>query len=292
MSIPPGPSQATSARRSRTEQRRRRSVLTAGLAIVVVAGVVVAVVSRGSSPAGHPPAHDANGASTSDPRGHPRTASAHTPAATAAAAAIESGLLPWQLAQPTSRAVAVAAPGGGKVVALGGLTSALSSSASVVSVGVPGGTSAPAGSLVTATHDAAGTVVGSRVLLFGGGAATTVGAVQSLPLGPLVSGGASVAASVAGQLPQPRSDAAAVTIGGTAYVIGGYDGTRADPEVLATTDGAQVPRRRRAAGAGALPGRGRARPGHLRLRRRAGRRRGRARSTRSSGSTPLRDGSR
>ena len=248
-------------------QRRRRSVLIAGLAIVVVAGVVVAVVSRGSSPAGHPPAHDANGASTSDPRGHPRTASAHTPAATAAAAAVESGLLPWQLAQATSRAVAVAAPGEGKVVALGGLTSALASSASVVSVGVPGGTSAPAGSLATATHDAAGTVVGSRVLLFGGGAATTVGAVQSLPLGPLVSGGASVAASVAGQLPQPRSDAAAVTIGGSAYVDRRVRRDPRRPRGARHDRRLQVPRRRRTAGAGALPGRCRARPGHLRLRR-------------------------
>jgi outer membrane protein assembly factor BamB len=49
--------------------------------------------------------------------------------------------------------------------------------------------------------------------------------------------GTSATATVVGQLPQPRSDAAAVTVGGTAYVIGGYDGTRADPEVLATVNG-------------------------------------------------------
>jgi hypothetical protein len=43
--------------------------------------------------------------------------------------------------------------------------------------------------------------------------------------------------SVVGSLPAPRSDASAVTIGRTAYVVGGYDGTRGDPAVLATTDG-------------------------------------------------------
>src|SRR5205085_5358404 len=42
---------------------------------------------------------------------------------------------------------------------------------------------------------------------------------------------------ITGTLPAARSDAAAVTIGGTAYLVGGYTGTRADAEVLATTDG-------------------------------------------------------
>ena len=46
-----------------------------------------------------------------------------------------------------------------------------------------------------------------------------------------------VSGTVIGQLPQPRSDAGAVTIGRTAYVVGGYDGTTADPQVLSTTDG-------------------------------------------------------
>ena len=40
-----------------------------------------------------------------------------------------------------------------------------------------------------------------------------------------------------GSLPAPRSDAAAVTIGGTAYAVGGYDGSKPDASVLATTDG-------------------------------------------------------
>ena len=40
-----------------------------------------------------------------------------------------------------------------------------------------------------------------------------------------------------GSLPRPRADADAVTLGGTAYVVGGYDGPALDPAVLATSNG-------------------------------------------------------
>ena len=39
-----------------------------------------------------------------------------------------------------------------------------------------------------------------------------------------------------GSLPTPRSDAQAVTIGGTAYLVGGYHGNKPDASVLATAD--------------------------------------------------------
>ena len=38
-------------------------------------------------------------------------------------------------------------------------------------------------------------------------------------------------------MPAPRSDAVAVTIGPTTYIVGGYDGTHPDAPVLATTNG-------------------------------------------------------
>ncbi|MBO0813732.1 MAG: hypothetical protein J2P30_01045, partial [Actinobacteria bacterium] len=40
-----------------------------------------------------------------------------------------------------------------------------------------------------------------------------------------------------GQLPGPRSDLSSVTLGGTAYLVGGYDGTTDDAAVLATGNG-------------------------------------------------------
>ena len=74
-------------------------------------------------------------------------------------------------------------------------------------------------------------------LLVAGGlmaSGASANAVYAVP-GPGVTRPAT--ATSAGSLPAPRSDAAAVTIGSTTYLVGGYDGTRPDVPVLATTDG-------------------------------------------------------
>ena len=123
---------------------------------------------------------------------------------------------------------------GGSVSVLGGLTTGNATTASVVNLAVPAGTPTAAGALANPTHDAAGTILGGRVLVFGGGVLSSFSTVQAYPL---TAAGASATGVVVGQLPQARSDAAAVTIGRTAYVVGGYDGTVADPQVLSTTDG-------------------------------------------------------
>ncbi len=103
-----------------------------------------------------------------------------------------------------------------------------------MNLAVPAGTATSGGALADPTHDAAAALVGGRALVFGGGVLTTISTVQAYPL---PTAGSSATAVVVGQLPQPRSDADAVTIGRTAYIVGGYDGTRADPQVLATTNG-------------------------------------------------------
>ena len=80
-------------------------------------------------------------------------------------------------------------------------------------------------------------MIGGRALVFGGGSSATVATVQAFTL-PGPRGGAPAAtATTAGSMPAPRSDAAAVTIGRTTYLVGGYDGTRPDAPVLATTNG-------------------------------------------------------
>lgn len=71
------------------------------------------------------------------------------------------------------------------------------------------------------------------MLVFGGGSPVTVGTAEGFS-------GAGTA-RVTGSLPAPRSDAAAVSIGGVAYVAGGYDGSKPDAAVLATTDGRTAP---------------------------------------------------
>ena len=72
---------------------------------------------------------------------------------------------------------------------------------------------------------------------FGGGSPATVATVQAAPAPGVPGSPAVVAAAVTGSLPQPRSDSAAVTLNGTTYVVGGYDGSNPDPAVLATTNG-------------------------------------------------------
>jgi outer membrane protein assembly factor BamB len=148
--------------------------------------------------------------------------------------AAEAGLMPWHLGVPVSREVAVAAPGN-RLIVMGGLTAGGASVNGIYAFRTGTGKAQYLGALRTPGHDAAGAVVGGKALIFGGGSAAGTAAVQALAL-PGRRGGAPAAAAV-GSLPAPRSDAAAVTIGRTAYLAGGYDGSRPDAAVLATTNG-------------------------------------------------------
>jgi YVTN family beta-propeller protein len=102
---------------------------------------------------------------------------------------------------------------------LGGLTAADISRADIRIV-TPTGDRA-AGLLPTAVHDTAAVRIGNDVYLFGGG---TNSGTQSddIVRVPLNGRGASVIA----HLPAPSSDQAAAAVDGTAYIVGGYTGTR------------------------------------------------------------------
>jgi outer membrane protein assembly factor BamB len=139
-------------------------------------------------------------------------------------AAVEA---PWLLPAPVSRATAVV--DGAGVVVMGGIDANQSSSRSVYRLDPAVGLPTQTGRLALPTHDAAGASIGGRPFIFGGGAQTVVDAVQSVPAtGP---------ASTTAHLPQRRADLAAIKIGKTVYLVGGYDGTTATRDVLATTDG-------------------------------------------------------
>ncbi|HEY6275893.1 MAG TPA: PQQ-binding-like beta-propeller repeat protein [Streptosporangiaceae bacterium] len=145
--------------------------------------------------------------------------------------AAEAGLLPWRLAAPVSREVAVTGPRN-RLVVLGGLTAGGVSVTGIYAIGTRTGSARQIGVLRAPLHDAAAAVIGGRAVVFGGGSSASVAGVQAFPL----TGGGGTAAST-GSLPAPRSDSAAVTIGGTSYVVGGYTGSRPDAPVLATTNG-------------------------------------------------------
>ncbi len=190
--------------------RRRRTLAVASL--IVVAGLAYAL--RPGSP---------------DHRATRRTASSPSPGTTARSPIVQlvAASAGWQLGAPVSRTVAFA-DGSGFTIA-GGLDSGQNTVANVVHVDSKTGATTPAGSLTVPTHDAAGGQIGAQRLLFGGGAQSVSDVVQALR-----SGAPSI---VVGHLPQPRADLAAVTIGATVYLVGGYDGTNATRDVLATSDG-------------------------------------------------------
>jgi hypothetical protein len=135
----------------------------------------------------------------------------------------------WHLGSPLSRAVGFS--DGTRLLVAGGLDGGQNTVSTVLLIDPNTGATTSAGSLTVPTHDAAGGVLGSRRFVFGGGAQHVSDVVQSLqPNGP---------STVVGHLPQPRADLAAVTIGATVYLVGGYDGTNATRDVLATSDGVQ-----------------------------------------------------
>ncbi|MHB1552837.1 MAG: Kelch repeat-containing protein [Acidimicrobiales bacterium] len=146
-----------------------------------------------------------------------------------------SSIAPWHLPSALSRAGAAALPGG-RVLLLGGLFASGGSSADVGVLDLETGALTSVATLASPTHDAGSAVLGGRAFLFGGGQAYPVATVEAvtLPGGSSASGGAGI---VTGQLPQPRADDEAVTVAGTAYVVGGYDGATGDTAVLATQNG-------------------------------------------------------
>lgn len=132
----------------------------------------------------------------------------------------------WRLPAAVSRPVVV--PAGSRFLILGGLASGDVSTSRIVQVDPATGVAQLAGRLAVAVHDSAGAYLGGRAVVFGGGSYSTVARVQAWTSGT---------AGEVGSLPTARSDLSAVTLGATAYIAGGFDGTAMTPDVLATTDG-------------------------------------------------------
>jgi outer membrane protein assembly factor BamB len=196
-------------RRVSARVRRRRTFAVAILTVLTI--IALALTTSGS------PHHRAKTRATSV--AHPVRARPSTRITAVAA--------PWLLPAPVSRAIAIV--DGAGVLVMGGVDANQSSSTGVYRLDPAVGSLSQTGTLALATHDAAGASISGRPFLFGGGAATVVDAVQSVSsTGP---------ASTPAHLPQRRADLAAIKIGSTVYLVGGYDGTTATQDVLATTDG-------------------------------------------------------
>jgi outer membrane protein assembly factor BamB len=203
---------------------RRRLTVLAAFTVVVVAGYLLVRAATGSSPA-------KPGAGS---RGHPAAAGSPSPSPTGPQALLLSPA-GWELPGPLSRAVAL--PEGSHLRLFGGLAPNSATSAAITEIDPATGVAAPVGTLAAPVHDAAGAVLGSKDLVFGGGAAAVVAAVQAFGAGGTGAATATAVPEQGGTLPTPRADLAVAVTGNEAVVAGGYDGKAWSPEVLATTDG-------------------------------------------------------
>jgi outer membrane protein assembly factor BamB len=115
------------------------------------------------------------------------------------------------------------------LVIAGGLDSAGASASGIFALDTTNGSLHLEGSLAVPTHDAAGATLAGQALVLGGGTTAPSPVLQRFGLGGQ--------ALASGSLPTARADATAVTLGATAFVIGGYNGPALDAVVLGTTDG-------------------------------------------------------
>lgn len=200
---------------------------------MVVVALVAWFVTRGSPTGPQSPTSDSHSGTTSVGQ-HEGTA--HGGGGGGGGTTLVASMARWQLPSPLSRAGAAPLPGH-RVMLLGGLTASDTSSSHVDVLDTASGALTQVATLASPTHDAGSTTLGGNAYLFGGGQSASFSLVQAVPLTDASSSGGTAPAAVTGQLPTARSDGGAVTIGSTAYVVGGYDGTTGDAQVLATTDG-------------------------------------------------------
>ena len=191
----------------------RRSVLVVG-AVLVVTGCTAATPHRVEA------SRAASGSASPVPPASPSQSAAHP--------RLRVRRTPWRLPQPVARE-AVIPQSAGRLMVGGGLLAGDVSSAASYELDLANGRATALQDLPTAVHDTAGARIGGRDVVVGGGNASEQAVLQSR-FGKRW--------RTTGRLPGPRSDLSTVTVGATAYVVGGYDGTSpALPEVLASRDG-------------------------------------------------------
>ena len=134
----------------------------------------------------------------------------------------------YALPAPVQREVAVS--DGTTIYLAGGLDSSDASVGGVFTLNDRTGHVTSLGSMPNVFHDAAGAIIGGKLVVFGGGSAEGTDLVQTFDP-------ATKAASVAGHLPVALSDLSSAVVAGTIYLIGGWDGKTPRTEIYATTDG-------------------------------------------------------
>jgi hypothetical protein len=215
--LPPPWMRAAANRHSPAMQRiylRRRIV--AGAVVLGIPIIALLILTRG----GGKPSSVATGGTTTTVAATTTTAPLQLVAAAAS----------WHLPVPLSRAVVL--PINTNLAVFGGLTTAATSK-TIYQIDPVTGIATIVGTMPTPVHDAAGAVLGSNYLIFGGGAATETAAVQQFSF----TAPDKVTGSVLGNLPTKRADSVAATVNAQVYLVGGFDGKAWLPGVIATPDG-------------------------------------------------------
>ena len=182
---------------------------------------------------------------------------------------VKAALVSWQLPVPVTQTVVLPGPGTTLVV-IGGLVSSGGSGTGAFLLDTSSGSLHLTADLEAGVHEASGAMLGSKDFVFGGMGAAATASVQSFPApgvtatppaGPGTSAssahstaapsttpsttaapsttvaGPPAQATAASSLPRPRAGSGTVKVGGSIYLVGGYDGPAADGAVLATSDG-------------------------------------------------------
>jgi hypothetical protein len=150
---------------------------------------------------------------------------------------VRSSLLHWRLPVPIDQAVVLPGPGGHLVIA-GGLPPSGKPANGAFLLATSNGSLRPCANLPTGVHEASGAILEDRDFIFGGMGSGPTASVQSFAEPSSATATvATTAADATTSLPRPRAGSAAVTIGNSAYLVGGFGGGTANGDVLATKDG-------------------------------------------------------
>ncbi len=210
-----------SARHATQRARRMHRLTVAAIVIVVVSAVGAVLAIAHASQNKHSAASSAT--TTSSTPNH-----ATTVTATAASE-------PWMLAAALAGEVLL--PGStGQLVIMGGATSGDLLADGIFGLNTTNGSLTQLGDLTSDLDDAAGAVVDGKPTAFGGATPGVVDTIQTYA--PSTTSAAKLSpATVTGALPEPRSAAGVAVVGNTVYLVGGFDGTSADPSVIESSNG-------------------------------------------------------
>lgn len=171
----------------------------------VVAGLALLVGCGSSQPSAAPAKTSTSSAAKATPRG--------------LSVAVAGWRLPFAIARE-----GVVPLGSDKVLVGGGMFPDDTSSARAFTLDLTTGKATTLPSMSVDVHDVAGGLYGGEPAIYGGGNASEQSTVQQFHAG---------AWRVIDHMPTTRSDLSIGTIGGTTYVLGGYDGTSVPTQVLA-----------------------------------------------------------